>query len=154
MELNLPYDSATENCILGTIIENPTEYNIVGKYIINNQVFYQDRARRLWYKIGQMIKSKEHIDMISVCSSLNATDTKIGLTSYYVTECTSNSTSPGSLTFYANQIYEKYLLRKVIVQTEKIKDKAKNNYNDVYDSIEKAHSISVSYTHLTLPTKA
>tara|TARA_R100000231_G_scaffold115265_1_gene85742 strand:- start:2221 stop:3561 length:1341 start_codon:yes stop_codon:yes gene_type:complete len=141
MELNLPYDSATENCILGTIIENPTEYNNVGKYIINNQVFYQDRARRLWYKIGQMIKSKEHIDMISVCSSLNATDTKIGLTSYYVTECTSNSTSPGSLTFYANQIYEKYLLRKVIVQTEKIKDKAKNNYNDVYDSIEKAHSI-------------
>ena len=56
MELNLPYDSATENCILGTIIENPTEYNNVGKYIIKNQVFYQDRARRLWYKIGQMIK--------------------------------------------------------------------------------------------------
>ena len=57
MELNLPYDSATENCILGTVIENPTEYDTVSKYIINNQVFYQDKARRLWYKIGQMIKA-------------------------------------------------------------------------------------------------
>ena len=34
MELNLPYDSATENCILGTIIENAREYINVGKFII------------------------------------------------------------------------------------------------------------------------
>jgi replicative DNA helicase len=141
MELNLPYDSATENCILGTVIENPTEYDTVSKYIINNQVFYQDKARRLWYKIGQMIKAKENIDMISVCSSLNGTDTKIGLTAYYVTECTSNTTSPGAVVYHANQIYEKYLLRRVIVHSEKIKEKAKGNYEDVYDSIEKAHMI-------------
>ena len=141
MELNLPYDSATENCILGTVIENPTEYDTVSKYIINNQVFYQDKARRLWYKIGQMIKAKENIDMISVCSSLNGTDTKIGLTAYYVTECTSNTTSPGAVVYHANQVYEKYLLRRVIVHSEKIKEKAKGNYEDVYDSIEKAHMI-------------
>ena len=131
MELNLPYDSATEKCILGTVIENPTEYDTVSKYIINNQVFYQDKARRLWYKIGQMIKAKENIDMISVCSSLNGTDTKIGLTAYYVTECTSNTTSPGAVVYHANQVYEKYLLRRVIVHSEKIKEKAKELFGDV-----------------------
>jgi replicative DNA helicase len=140
MELNLPYDSDTEDCILGTVIKNPAEYDSVSKYIVNNQVFYQDKARRLWYKIGEMRKAKENIDMITVCSSLNATDTRIGLTAYYVTKCTGDSTSPGSASYYANQIYEKYLLRRIIVHTEKIKDKAKNNYSDVYESIEKAHS--------------
>ena len=79
--------------------------------------------------------------MLSVCSALNAHDTKIGLTSYYVTKCTSNETAPGAAEFYANQIYEKYLLRRVIVYCEKIKRKAKDNYADVYDSIGKAHSI-------------
>ena len=44
MELNLPYDSETEDCILGTVIKNPTAYDSVSKYIINIDVFYQDKA--------------------------------------------------------------------------------------------------------------
>ena len=141
MELNLPYDSATENSILGTVINNPAEYDSVSKYITNSQVFYQDKARRLWYKIGQMRKAKENIDLLTICSSLNGTDSKIGVTSYYVTECTGNSSSAGTAVFYANQLYEKYLLRRVIIHSEKIKEKAKGNYEDVYDSIQKAHAI-------------
>ena len=141
MELNLPYDSETEDCILGTVIKNPTAYDSVSKYIINKDVFYQDKARKLWYKITELKRANQLIDMLSVCSALNAHDTKIGLTSYYVTKCTSIETAPGAAEFYANQIYEKYLLRRVIVYCEKIKRKAKDNYADVYDSIGKAHSI-------------
>lgn len=141
MELNLPYDSETEDCILGTVIKNPTVYDSVSKYIINKDVFYQDKARKLWYKITELKRANQLIDMLSVCSALNAHDTKIGLTSYYVTKCTSSETAPGAAEFYANQIYEKYLLRRVIVYCEKIKRKAKDNYADVYDSIGKAHSI-------------
>ena len=141
MELNLPYDSETEDCILGTVIKNPTVYDSVSKYIINKDVFYQDKARKLWYKITELKRANQLIDMLSVCSALNAHDTKIGLTSYYVTKCTSIETAPGAAEFYANQIYEKYLLRRVIVYCEKIKRKAKDNYADVYDSIGKAHSI-------------
>ena len=141
MELNLPYDSETEDCILGAVINNPAEYDSVSKYIMNNDVFYQDKARKLWYKIGEMMKAKLTIDMLTICSSLNANDTKKGLTTFYVTKCTSSSPANGMAEYYANQIYEKYLLRKVIVHSEKIKEKAKSNYADVYDSIEKAHSI-------------
>ena len=141
MELNLPYDSETEDCILGAVISNPAEYDSVSKYIMNNDVFYQDKARKLWYKIGEMRKAKLKIDTLTICSSLNANDTKKGLTAYYITKCTSSSPANGMAEYYANQIYEKYLLRKVIVHSEKIKEKAKNNYADVYDSIEKAHSI-------------
>ena len=67
MELNLPYDSETEDCILGTVIKNPTVYDSVSKYIINKDVFYQDKARKLWYKITELKRANQLIDMLSVC---------------------------------------------------------------------------------------
>ena len=141
MELTLPYDSDTEDSILGAVITNPSEYDSVSKYITNNQVFYQDKARLLWYKITEMKRANQQIDMLTVWSSLNDKETKRGLTSYYITKCTSQAPVKGAGEYYANQIYEKYLLRKVIVNSEKIKNKAKENTKDVYDSISEAHSL-------------
>ena len=141
MELTLPYDSDTEDCILGAVITNPSEYDSVSKYITNNQIFYQDKARLLWYKITEMKRANLRIDMLTVCSSLNDKETKKGLTSYYITKCTSQAPAKGMGEYYANQIYEKYLLRKVIVNSENIKNKAKENTKDVYDSISEAHSL-------------
>jgi len=141
MELNLPYDTETENAILGGVISNPLEYDSVNKYITSKDVFYQNKAQMLWKKITEMKRGNEHIDMLTVCSSLNEKETNKGLTSYYVTQCTSNSPVKGMCEFYANQIYEKYLLRRIIVQSEEIKDKAKGNTKDVYESINEAHSL-------------
>ena len=66
MELTLPYDSETENAILGGVITNPSEYDSVSKYIINNDVFYQRKAQLLWEKITEMKRSNQHIDMLTV----------------------------------------------------------------------------------------
>ena len=79
--------------------------------------------------------------MLSICNSLTKKETEQGLTQYYITKCTSNVGAKGTAEFYAMQIYEKYLLRKVIVQSEKVKDKAMSNEKDVYDSITEAHSL-------------
>ena len=141
MELTLPYDNETEDAILGGVISNPLEYDSVNKYITSNEVFYQTKAQMLWNKITEMKRAGQHIDMLTVCSALNDKETKKGLTSYYVTKCTSDSPTKGTCEFYANKIYEKYLLRKVIVQSEKVKDKARKNTKDVYDSINEAHSL-------------
>ena len=141
MELTLPYDNETEDAILGGVISNPLEYDSVSKYITTNEVFYQSKAQMLWNKLTEMRRTNKHIDMLTVCSSLNDKETKKGLTAYYVTKCTSNSPVKGTCEFYANKTYEKYLLRKVIVQSEKVKDKARKNTKDVYDSINEAHSL-------------
>ena len=141
MELNLPYDTETEDTILGGVINNPLEYDSVSKYITNSGVFYQNKEQLLWYKITEMKRANQHIDMLTICSALNDKDTKKGLTSYYITKCTSNSPAKGMCEYYANQIYEKYLLRKIIVHSEEIKEKAKGNTKDVYQSISEAHSL-------------
>ena len=141
MVLTLPYDSATEDAILGAVIMYPEEYETVTKFLSNDEVFYQDRARLLWKKIKRMTREKEKIDMVTVGSSLNDKEVKKGLTAHYVSCCYSAAPAKGAASYYANQLYEKYKLRKVIVNSEEIQEKAKSNHIDVYDVINEAHSL-------------
>ena len=141
MVLTLPYDSATEDAILGAVIMYPEEYETVTKFLSNDEVFYQDRARLLWKKIKRMTREKEKIDMVTVGSSLNDKEVKKGLTAHYVSCCYSAAPAKGAASYYANQLYEKYILRKVIVNSEEIQEKAKSNHIDVYDVINQAHSL-------------
>ena len=137
----LPYDTDIEDVVLGGIIQNIEEYDLVSKYFIDDDVFYQNRAKLLWEKITTMKREGKHVDTLTICSTLTQDDTNKGLTQYYVTKCTTNTGAKGTCKFYAIQIYEKYLLRKVIVQSEKVKEKALSNEKDVYESINEAHSL-------------
>ena len=141
MELTLPYDSETEDVILGAVIQNNEEYEAVSKYIPSIDVFYQTRAQLLWNKITKMRRDNKRVDMLTVCSSLDKKDNNKGLTSYYVTKCTSDLPVKGMAEYYANKIYEKYLLRKVIVQSNEVQKKARANHTDVYGAISEAHSL-------------
>ena len=42
---------------------------------------------------------------------------------------------------YANKLYEKYLMRKLIVQAQEIMIKAKQNLPDVYDVLNESHEV-------------
>ena len=137
----LPYEADTEDVVLGSVIKHKEEYNKVSKYFTKDDVFYQKRAKLLWDRVVSMKREGQHIDTVTVCSSVTKKDSEKGLTAYYITKCTSNVGAKGTAEFYATQIYEKYLLRKVIVQSEKVKEKALSNEKDVYDSITKAHSL-------------
>jgi len=141
METTLPYDIESEDVVLGSVIHDIEEYDKVSKYFMDKDVFYQDKARLLWNRITEMKRKGEQIDTLSVCSSVTKKDSTKGLTKYYITGCTGNTCSKGAAEYYSTLIYEKYLLRKVIVQSEIISEKAKSNEKDIYDSINKAHSL-------------
>ena len=137
----LSYDENLENCVLGTIILCNEEYDNVAKYFVNKNVFYQKRASLLWNKITQMKKKDETIDTFTVASSLTKEQIEQGLTAHYITICTEASTVAGSIDFHANKLYEKYLLRQIVVQAEKVKDDALANNSDIYNVIVNAHSL-------------
>ena len=141
METTLPYDIESEDVLLGSVIYNIEDYDKVSKYFVNKNVFYQNKALLLWNRITEMKRNKEHIDTLTICSSVNKNDSNKGLTKYYITKCTSNAASKGAAEFYAVRIYEKYLLRRVIVSSERISEKAKSNDKDIYDKINEAHSL-------------
>jgi replicative DNA helicase len=137
----LPYDENLENCVLGTIILYNEEFDNVARYFVNRNVFYQKRASLLWNKITQMKKKDETIDTFTVASSLDKKEIEKGLTAHYIAICTDASTVAGTIDYHANKLYEKYLLRQIVVETEKVKDEALANNSDIYNVIVNAHSI-------------
>ena len=137
----LPYDENLENCVLGTVILNNEAYDKVSKYFVNRNVFYQKRASLLWDRLTKMKKKKEVIDTFSVASTLSKKEIERGLTAHYVTICTEVGTVEGSLDFHANKLYEKYLLRQIVVEADKVKDEALSNNDDIYNVIVNAHSL-------------
>ena len=153
MEETLPYDIDSENVLLGSLIKDIEEYDRVAKYFLEKDVFYQEKAHLLWRLVIDMKRKGEHVDLLSVCSRIGKKESQKGLTKHYVATCTSDTCTKGAAEYYATRIYEKYLLRKVIVKSEEISEKAKSNDTDIYDKINEAHSLYGELLH-SRPSKA
>ena len=153
MDNALPYDDATENVVLGSVIANTGEYEVVSRYFTDINVFHQRRARLLWIKIKEMKRSGQNVDTLTVCTSLTKKDIDRGLDRYYITGCTAEPCLRGATEVYASRLYEKYLMRKVIVQADEIKKQASDNNKNIYKTISETHSI-LSELLENRPTKA
>ena len=108
MELNHVVDEATERAVIGGIIVNPKCYNLVLPYIPESKVFYHTNTRQLWNLLSKMSREGQHIDNITVCSSLNSEDMKMGVSKSFVVDCSSSACLETMTEVYAQKIYEKY----------------------------------------------
>mgnify|MGYP003136236351 FL=1 len=88
-----------------------------------------------------MIRRGAHVDTLTVCSSITSDDMSRGITKGYVVDCTSNACALGMTEVYAQKIYEKYLLRKIINESDKIRSDVVNHGYDVYELISSAHTL-------------
>ena len=136
-----PYDRDTENVVLGSVIFNPDEYDNISKYFTDIEVFYQPKARLLWNKITKMKRSGEKISLVTVASTITKEDIREGVDNLYVADCVGVACVDGMAAIYANKVYEKYLMRKIIVKSEKIKERALANSSNIYPVISEAHSL-------------
>ena len=141
MDIVLPYDESLEDSILGQIIMEPDLYDEVAPFITDLEVFYHTKARALWLKISNMRKSREHIDVVTLCSEITKNESNKGLTKFYITYCIKDLGLSGNIKMYATKLYEKYLMRKVIVATYNIQGKARDNNPEVYHVINNAHTL-------------
>ena len=141
MKETLPYDFMAEDAVLGSIITNADVYDSVASYLSDEEVFYQQCARGLWQKIKQMKRNRDVVDTMTVCMAITKEDIDNGLSKDYVLSCTSETCLAGMTELYASKIYEKFLLRKVIVEADKIKMIAEDNQGDIYKTISEANSI-------------
>ena len=62
METTMPCDKGLENSVLGTLILYPEVYKDIRDFIIEDDVFYQKKAKLLWRKLKTMIGRKDFID--------------------------------------------------------------------------------------------
>ena len=138
MENLIPSSIEGERAVLSSIIQDQRVLHEIGGYL-HKSVFYKLEHSRLYELLLNMSNSDEPVDLITICGRLTELDKKNGIDAYFITDVIQEQTS--NPLYYARQIFEKYLLRKVIVYSESIKTKAKENTKDVYDSINEAHSL-------------
>ena len=119
MEFTLPYDNEMENAVLGSVITNEKYFESVEKYFTNKDVFYQTRAQMLWERISSMKKENKKVDTLTICATINSYDQEQGLSKWYITYCTNHPNISVMPEIYATTLYDKYLMRKLIVQTQK-----------------------------------
>ena len=134
-------DHQMENALLGSIIQNPDEYENALKYIHTDEIFHQQRARRLWNIITGLHSSKKTIDLITMQDTLTPSDNDKGVDAVYLVDCTmvGHGKCLDHLDTYSKRLYEKYLLRCIIEQTRDIEKKAIENNESVYDTIVSAY---------------
>ena len=140
MARELPNDASIETAVIGAVIGYPSKYNDVAKYIVSDSVWYDDRCRRLWNIVSGMIKRREHVDIMTISSCLNAVDHAMGVDNVFIVDCTNNCGTQNTISVYAKKIYEKYLLRLVIESAKDIENSAMNNTVDALDVLVTAHT--------------
>ena len=129
-----------EIAVLGGVINSPKKFNDVAKYIISDKVWDDGRCKVLWGILEAMTRKNEHIDMITISASLDASNKIVGVDSVFIVECTSTAGSEASLEVYAKKIYEKYLLKLVAQSAKDIETVALNNNANALDVLVSAHT--------------
>ena len=137
----VPYDKGIEDRVLGGIIHHPKEIETVKGFFEDISVLSQRESKALWLILIRMHRSGIPINLASVCSQVTDKDVKKGCNAYYITGCTKEASLEGMVYHHASIIYEKYLLRKIIVEMDTLKNDALSNNSDVYENILKTHSL-------------
>ena len=130
-----------EGAILGIVLLESSTYYQVREYIINEDVFYDDRNKLLWRKIRHTIQNNEHLDQITICSDLSSSDIKEGLDAFYVTGLTSDAGTTENIQSYGQIVYKKYLMRKLIKETHSIQNKAYMSNGNAYEVLNNTHTV-------------
>ena len=140
MSEELPNDALIELAVIGSVIQYPDKYNDIAKYIISDEVWYEPKCKVLWKILTGMVKRREHIDLMTISSTLDDSDRIQGVDSVFILDCSQSAGASGAVEIYAKKIYEKYLLRLVVDQAKDIRDRALNNKADALDVLVAAHT--------------
>ena len=140
MAKELPNDATIELAVVGAVIMYPSKFNDIAKYIVSDEVWYDSRCKVLWNVLAGMIRRREHVDLMTVTSTLDDSDHIQGVNNIFLVDCTEGAGSKDTIEVYAKKIYEKYLLRLVIESAKEIEDKAMDNKIDALDVLVSAHT--------------
>jgi len=141
MEKENDHNLVAEKAILGGVLRNEENFDKVSPYLKDEKVLKDFETRLLWNKIKELKESKTPIDLISVCNALTKDDRLLGLNEDFVVGCSEIESLETRTESYASQLYEKYLLRKIINKSKEIQEKAEGNYPNVYETINEAHTL-------------
>lgn len=138
-----PHSIENEQGVLGCILQNPKSCIaiVMGMFAAGDEVFYDMRHQTIYANAVQMFENNKEIDIITLQQRLKDFDMLDGIGGLsYLNTLQDSVPSAANLTYYADTVQEKYLLRKMIgVCTESIARvwSSTDNVDAVMDEIER-----------------
>ena len=124
---SLPHSIEAEETLLAILIAHNEIFDKISKYIEDPKIFYNEYNAETYRIIQNLIKDKVQADYVTISARVKD-KYKDYITAFWLTGL--EYTSIGQAESYAKLIYEKYVQRNIIKETEKIK-------NIAYDDTEK-----------------
>jgi len=115
-----PHNLEAERLILGQALVDNSVIDQISQYIPEEQVFYNTGHQDIWKCILTLHREGASvIDPITIMSQMPE-KTNLESPGYYLTGLMENVVSTANAEHYAKLVYEKWLIRKVIVKSKKI----------------------------------
>mgnify|MGYP002725572171 CR=1 FL=1 len=139
MEQIAAHAPEAEEQLLGQILLDDNVLDKVGEYIPHPDVFYAPENKVLWDIISKMKKRGDTIDTITVISNTPQKQKDL-ITGSYLTGLTSEVVAISNADKYAKIIFEKWLVRKVVQKSDRIKNLVHVEANDAYNLLQSLHN--------------
>jgi replicative DNA helicase len=148
---NNPHSSEAEQAVLAAILNFRDAIFEVTDIIKQPDVFYDPRHSFIFESAIQLFEENKPIDLITLSEQLqkNQKLEKIGGRSY-LAELTSHVASTANVRHYANIVFDKYLLRRLIEISHEITEDCRSGTHDAEDLLDTAENsiFSISQNRL------
>ena len=134
-----PHSIEAERLVLGQALVDNSVIDQIAQYKPEEQVFYTNQHQQIWKSILDMHRDgAKVIDVVTITSKIPPNQNNES-SAFYLTGLTSDVVTTENAEQYAKVIYEKWLLRKVIKQSDKIRNVMALDGDDAYQLLQRLH---------------
>ena len=134
-----PHSSEAERLVLGQALIDNSVIDQIAHYIPEDKVFYETKHQQIWKSILDMHRDgAKVIDVVTITAKIPP-NKNTQSPAYYLSGLIEQVPTTANAEQYAKIIYEKWLLRKVIYQSEKIKGVMAVDGSEAYQLLQRLH---------------
>jgi len=137
----LPHSEEAEDALLGCVMVDNSQVDRVLHYVPEDSVFYSNRNKVLWGIMQKLRGEAKPIDMVTIMSevpdSMKNGSSNIG---YHLSGLPDKVASPSMAPNYARTMYEKWLLRNLIIKSKNIEQAALNPTESAMHHLEELYN--------------
>jgi len=135
------HSEATEKALLGSLMMEPKNLDLVLKWIEEPSVFYFDFHKNIWKTILALSARQETIDAVSVLHNYPQKKSVGNGIAYSITEIATCEATPSKAEYYAKMLHGYWLRRELGTYSKKLGGLAQDNSNDIGELLNDSHTL-------------
>ena len=137
-----------EEAVLFSVINKPSNIDIVKRWIETDDVFYNDFNRDIWKTVKKLEAKGEDIDMISIAHNFPSKNYQSRQVTYEITAICTKEATTSRAEYYARLMHEHWLRRQMVKHSHTIIKNAEDNSIDMDSLINQVNTDSSNLINL------